>query len=86
MSNLNLVLLVLATTVFLLIVVVRLRSSQPRRVAGHTVRIVKNSGKQHVLVDGAKVKFTINGVTYRDLAEIPDARVRKLAEDALKLT
>jgi hypothetical protein len=31
------------------------------------------------------VKFKINGVTYNDLAEIPDARIRKVAEDALKI-
>jgi hypothetical protein len=32
-----------------------------------------------------QVKFKINGVTYNNLAEIPDARIRKVAEDALKI-
>jgi hypothetical protein len=32
-----------------------------------------------------QVKFKINGVTYDNVADIPDPRVRKVAEDALKI-
>jgi hypothetical protein len=68
MSDLDLVLLVLVATVFLLIVAMRLRSFRPR-----PARVTR------------QVKFKINGVTYNNLAEIPDARIRKVAEDALKI-
>jgi hypothetical protein len=68
MSDLDLVLLVLVATVFLVIVAMRLRSFRPR-----PARVTR------------QVKFKINGVTYNNLAEIPDARIRKVAEDALKI-
>ena len=68
MSDLDLVLLVLVATVFLVIVAMRLRSFRPR-----PARVTR------------QVKFKINGVTYNNLAEIPDARIRKVAEDALKV-
>jgi hypothetical protein len=136
-SNLNVVLLVLATTVFLLVIAVQVRSSRRKRssqgrpgathelsvrtVAKHQVRIVLSGGKRRVLVDGAEVNdpeslvdpalrqsvargeqaleqlvhggsqgaspplaIVVDGVTYHDLSEIPDERIRKIAQDALK--
>jgi hypothetical protein len=67
-SNLDLIVLAMVTTIFLVIVAMRLRSFRPR-----PARVTR------------QVKFKINGVTYDDLAEIPDARIRKVAEDALKI-
>jgi hypothetical protein len=70
-SDLDLILLVLATTVFLVIVAVRLRPSRPPGMS--VMRVTR------------QVKFKINGVTYDNVADIPDPRVRKVAEDALKI-